>query len=93
MGDSKEKMKSSHSSDLRMILESITKLNYLNPDDIPNIPLYMDQVLSFLDEQLMSYKRFDDDKIMTKTMINNYTKNNLLPPPDKKKYSKNHLIL
>lgn len=92
MADSTDN-KSEHISDLRMILESITKLNYLNPDDIPNIPLYMDQVLSFLDEQLMSYKRFDDDKIMTKTMINNYTKNNLLPPPEKKKYSKNHLIL
>ncbi len=80
-------------SDLRMILESITKLNYLNPNDIPDIPLYMDQVLSFMDEQLMSYKRFEDDKILTKTMINNYTKNNLIPPPEKKKYSKNHMIL
>lgn len=80
-------------SDLRMILESITRLNYLNPDDIPDIPLYMDQVLSFMDEQLVSYKRFEDDKILTKTMINNYTKNNLIPPPEKKKYSKNHMIL
>lgn len=79
--------------DLRVILEAITKLNYLNPDDIPDIPLYMDQVTTFMDEQLMSYKRFDDDKILTKTMINNYTKNKLIPPPDKKKYSKNHMIL
>lgn len=78
---------------LRSILEAITKLDYINPDDIPDIPLYMDQVTTFMDERLSSYKRFDGDKILTKTMINNYTKNNLLPPPDKKKYSKNHMLL
>jgi DNA-binding transcriptional MerR regulator len=37
--------------------------------------------------------RYDTDKIMTKTMINNYTKNHLLPPPEKKKYSKDHVLL
>ena len=78
---------------LKTILEAITKLNYLSPDDIPDIPLYMDQVTTFMDERLSSYKRFDEDKILTKTMINNYTKNNLLPPPDKKKYSKNHMLM
>lgn len=83
----------SKKDELRLILDAVTKLNYLNPDDIPDIPLYMDQVTTFMDEQLMSYKRFDDDKILTKTMINNYTKNNLIPPPVKKKYSKNHMIL
>lgn len=46
-----------------------------------------------MDEHLVSSKRFDDDKILTKTMINNYTKNNLLPPPNKKKYSKEHILL
>ncbi|MGN0244087.1 MAG: DUF1836 domain-containing protein, partial [Lachnospiraceae bacterium] len=35
----------------------------------------------------------EDDKVMTKTMINNYTKNKLLPPPVKKKYSREHIIL
>lgn len=78
---------------LRTIIEAITKLNYITPDDIPDIPLYMDQVTTFMDEKLSSYKRSDEDKILTKTMINNYTKNNLLPPPDKKKYSKNHMLL
>ena len=49
-------------SDLKKVLEAITKLNYINPDDIPDIPLYMDQLTTFMDEQLSSYKRFDDDK-------------------------------
>ena len=47
----------------------------------------------FLEEQLKNTKRFEEDKIFTKTMINNYTKNHLLPPSNKKKYSRNHMIL
>jgi hypothetical protein len=53
----------------------------------------MDQVTTFMDEHLAACKRQDDDKILTKTMINNYTKNNFLPPPVKKKYSKEHMYL
>lgn len=63
------------------------------PEDIPDIGLYMDQVTSFLESKLEEGKRYPDDKIMTKTMINNYTKNHLLPPSDKKKYSRGHMIL
>ena len=53
----------------------------------------MDQVTTFMEEQLASSKRYPDDKILTKTMINNYAKNNLLPSPEKKRYSKEHLLL
>lgn len=42
---------------------------------------------------LASSKRHPEDKILTKTMINNYAKNHLLPPPVKKKYSKEHLFI
>ncbi len=52
----------------------------------------MDQVTTFMDEQLEACKRYEDDKILTKTMINNYAKNNLLPAPEKKKYSKEHVL-
>ena len=65
----------------------------INPADIPSIELYMDQVTTFMDKELSGTKRHADDKILTKTMINNYSKNNLLPPSDKKKYSKDHIIL
>lgn len=79
----------------KAILDLLDKLNtieYINPDSIPNIELYMDQVTGFIDGQLAGSKRKDDDKLLTKTMINNYTKNDLLPPPVKKKYSKEHLL-
>ena len=61
-------------------LEEWMKLDYVLPEDLPNIELYMDQVTTFLEEQLKNTKRFEEDKIFTKTMINNYTKNHLLPP-------------
>lgn len=69
------------------------KLDYIIPEDIPAIELYMDQVTTFMDQQLGKNKRSEEDKVLTKTMINNYTKNEILPPPVKKKYSKNHIIL
>lgn len=78
---------------LNSILESISKIDYVKSIDIPNIDLYMDQVTTFMDTHLSASKRFGEDKILTKTMINNYAKNNLLPPPEKKKYSKNHILL
>ena len=83
----------SKNNNLRKALSSIAKLNYINPDDIPNIPLYMDQVTTFMEEQLSSYKRYPEDKTLTKTMINNYAKNNLIPPPENKKYTKQHMLL
>ncbi len=78
---------------LKSILDSISRIDYIKPEDIPSIPLYMEQVTSFMDSQLKSSRRYDDDKILTKTMINNYTKNDLIPPPDKKKYTKEHMLL
>lgn len=78
---------------LNSILESISRIDYIKPEDLPNIHLYMDQVTTFMDAQLESTKRHSQDKILTKTMINNYAKNRLLPPPEKKKYSKEHLLL
>lgn len=75
------------------VLKKLSKINYIKPGDVPNINLYMDQVTTFMDEHLSDSKRHEDDKILTKTMINNYTKNDLLPPPVKKKYSKDHLYM
>lgn len=80
--------------DVNKILENlINNMTLISPDDIPNISLYMDQVTTFMDNHLYSVKRFEDDKALTKTMINNYAKNDLLPSPEKKKYTKDHVLL
>lgn len=78
---------------INALLKKLVKLNYIKPNEVPNINLYMDQVTTFMDEHLSDIKRHEDDKILTKTMINNYTKNNLLPAPVKKKYSKEHIYI
>lgn len=77
---------------LNAILKEFSELDYVHPEDIPNIDLYVDQVTTFIESQLGSLKRTEDEKILTKTMINNYTKNHVLPSPDKKKYSKDHIL-
>ena len=67
--------------------------NNINLNDFPEIDLYMDQVIQLFESKLNYTKRNDDDKVLTKTMINNYSKGNLLMKIPKKKYTKNHLIL
>jgi hypothetical protein len=78
---------------LHDLLNSLDSLEGIRPEEIPNIALYMDQVTTFMDAQLASSRRFESDKVLTKTMINNYAKNHLLPPPEKKKYSREHMLL
>lgn len=78
---------------LHDLLNSLDSLEGIRPGEIPNIALYMDQVTTFMDAQIASSRRFESDKVLTKTMINNYAKNKLLPPPVKKKYSPEHMML
>lgn len=79
---------------LNSIMASLDRIDYIKPEDIPNIDLYMDQVTTFMDNKLRHAARYPDgDKILTKTMINNYAKNDLLPAPVKKKYSKEHVLV
>lgn len=77
----------------KLLDDVLKKLNIIDEADIPSIDLYMDQVTTFMDKHLKGSKRFEDDKILTKTMINNYSKNELLPAPQKKRYTKEHVIL
>lgn len=79
---------------INSIIASLGRIDTISLQELPNIDLYMDQLTSFMNERLKKTTRHPEtDKILTKTMINNYAKNDLLPPPEKKKYSKDHLIL
>lgn len=75
------------------LLEHLDSLDHIHVEDIPQIDLYMDQVTTFMEKHLGELKRYPDDKVLTKTMINNYAKNNLLPSPVKKKYTQEHILL
>lgn len=59
--------------------------------ELPSIPLYMDQVILYLGESLQLFQREEDSSLLTSSMINNYVKTGLVPHPEKKKYTKEHL--
>ena len=63
-------MKTNHER-LREIFARLDSLDYVKPEQIPDIDLYMDQVTTFMDEHLQKSKRYEQDKVLTKTMINN----------------------
>jgi len=74
-------------------LENFFNYDGISMDDIPKIPLYMDQLLSLFDEYFTDFRRDPDEKIMTKTMINNYVKSKVISPPEKKKYTREQLMM
>lgn len=78
---------------LTSLIDEATKFDDIKSSDIPYIDLYMDQVTTIFEEKLSDLKRDPSEKILTKTMINNYAKDKILQPPVKKKYSHNHIIL
>lgn len=61
-------------------------------DQVPSLDLYMDQVLTLFNQELEQNKRYPQDKLLTKTMINNYSKEKLLLPVKGKKYTRQHII-
>lgn len=75
------------------LLEKISLEKSVSLEEMPEIDLYMDQVIQLFDQKYKETKRNEDEKILTKTMINNYAKGKLFIPIKNKKYSKKHLIL
>lgn len=78
---------------LNELIEYLKSLHHVHAGSLPSLDLYMDQVTGFMEEHLASMKRHPEDKALTKTMINNYAKNKILPPPVGKRYNKNHMLI
>lgn len=78
---------------LNEILRDLNLDKQITLEEIPNIDLYMDQVIQLFENKFAESKRSDEEKVMTKTMINNYAKGKLFFPIKKKKYSKEHILL
>ena len=75
------------------ILKNLNSNQKIKLEDIPDLDLYMHQDIQLFENNLSGTKRNDDDKVLTKTMINNYAKAKLLMSIKNKKYTKEHLIL
>ena len=74
--------------DLTVLRERLRTQRPVPWDQLPDFSLYMDQVLSYMDRQVI---RFDEDDGLTAAMVNNYTKSGLVPRADGKKYNRDHL--
>ncbi len=73
---------------------NIFKIHIPRWEELPNVDLYMDQVVSLIENHLTDLIPCNDkknDKFITKTMINNYVKHGIVKPPVNKKYNKTHL--
>lgn len=75
--------------EIKSIVDDLKKKNLIKSELVPNIDLYVDQITSFIDDN--SYTNLENH--LTKSMVNNYTKNKVLPASNKKKYTKHHILL
>ncbi|HYE09227.1 MAG TPA: DUF1836 domain-containing protein [Patescibacteria group bacterium] len=75
------------------IIKDLCLTDEIKLSDIPNIGLYVDQVIGFIEEHMCHVKRNENDKLITKTMVGNYTRDGVLMPSKNKKYSKSHIIM
>jgi uncharacterized protein YeeX (DUF496 family) len=78
---------------IKTTIDEYVSKGKIRSNDFPEMEIYMDQAETFLNKELSVYKKSERDKVITKTMIGNYVKHNMLPRPVNKKYSKDHLIL
>lgn len=78
---------------IRHTIDEYVSKGKIKANDFPDMEIYMDQAETFLNRELNIYRKSEKDKVITKTMIGNYVKHNMLPRPVNKKYSRDHLIL
>lgn len=78
--------------ELNDIIDQVMARSDLKSQDIPDLDLYIDQIMTLFDQHLDDNKRYEDDKLLTKTMINNYSKAKVLSPVKGKKYTKEQII-
>lgn len=79
-------------SELEQIIDNVINKSILKSQDIPSLDLYMDQIMTLFETNLNDNKRYKDDKLLTKTMINNYSKAGIIKPVKGKKYTKEQII-
>lgn len=77
---------------LGKIISSTVNQNRLEPDQIPELDLYIDQILMLFEDKLGETRRREKDKILTKSMVNNYSKEKMIRPMRGKKYSREQIL-
>lgn len=75
---------------LSVLAGDITGKSVIEPDEFPQLALYADQVAEFFSSRLDVYGK---DPVITKSMISDYVKKGMIPPPDKKRFDRDHIIM
>ena len=78
---------------IKSILEDYVNKGRIQAKDFPDMELYMDQAAMYMNKKLEIYQKADEEPVMTKAMISNYVKHDMIPKPNKKKYSRDHLAM
>lgn len=76
---------------LRTWAEGLKDLRLPRWEELPELELYMDQVITLVDRYLSPLIEDDKHQLLSSAMVNNYVKHKLVPPPVKKRYNRNHL--
>ncbi len=79
--------------EVRKLAQQMEKAPQILPEEIPDLEIYMDQLTTYLDKRLGFYNREGESPFVTRSMVNNYSKAKLLPPPAAKRYSRVHVML
>ena len=82
-------------AEMQKLEEWLTTIREYEPpnwDRLPELDLYMDQVITFLNKLLAPFAA-ENERPLTSSMINNYVKAGVLPRPDRKKYAREHLAI
>lgn len=72
-------------------LNQLNSFSFKNYEELPDIELYMDQVVTFLEKQSSIFQTSSLDKQITSSMINNYVKGEVIQAPISKRYNREHL--
>ena len=77
---------------LEQIIAQAANPDRLEPDQIPELDLYIDQILMLFEDKLGDNRRHEKDKILTKSMVNNYSKERMIRPMRGKKYTREQIL-
>ncbi|EOT45937.1 MULTISPECIES: DUF1836 domain-containing protein [Enterococcus] len=71
--------------------QTLTTFHLPRWQELPDLELYMDQVIKLVDNYLSPVIQTEKHPLLTAAMVNNYVKKKIIPPPVKKKYNRKHL--
>ena len=69
--------------------KKITNFHIPRWNELPNIDIYSDQLVTYIEKYLNPYIGSSESPVITKTMINNYVKQKVIHAPIKKNIGKN----